>query len=92
MVPEVCLADMQANATDKQNDDFVQALLFAAQNSPDGIRVIPTINLLDGSFHYFASPPDRPLPLPGRQLVAGCALEVATLNGSLYRATGGSLP
>jgi hypothetical protein len=92
LVPDVCLADMQANATDKQNDDFVQALLFAAQDSPDGLRVVPTINLLDGSFHYFASPPGRPLPLPANQLVEGCALEVATLNGSLYRVTGSPVP
>jgi len=92
MAPEVCLADMQANATDKENDDFVQALLHAAQDSPDGIRVMPTINLLDGSFHYFASPPDNPLPLPDNQLVAGCAIEVATLNGSLYRASAAPLP
>ena len=92
LAPEVCLADMQSHATDKENDDFVQALLFAAQDSPDGIRVIPTVNLLDGTFHYFASPPDRPLPLPDRQLVGGCALEVATLNGSLYRVTGNPIP
>jgi hypothetical protein len=85
LAPEVCLADLDAHATDKNNDDFVQALLLLARNSPSGIRIIPTINLLDASFHYFVSPTAHGLPVPAGQLASGCASEIVTLNGSLYQ-------
>ncbi len=69
LVPEVCLADLDAHATDKSNDDFVQALLKLAKDSPSGIRIIPTMDLLDPSFHYFVSPLDNGLPVPAGQSV-----------------------
>ncbi len=85
LVPEVCLGDLDAHATDKSNDDFVQALLKLAKDSPTGIRIIPTMDLVDPSFHYFVSPLDHGLPVPAGQSVSGCATEIFTLNGSLYQ-------
>jgi hypothetical protein len=92
LAPRICVTDFESHATDQSNDDFVQELLSLAHKTPDGIRIIPTINLLDARFHHFVSPQRGGLPVPAGQLVSGCASEIFTLNGSLYSVENAGMP
>jgi hypothetical protein len=92
LAPAICLADFGSHATDQSNDDFVQELLALAHKTPTGIRIIPTINLLDARFYHFVSPRGGGLPVPAGQLVSGCASEIFTLNGRLYTVENAGMP
>ena len=85
LVPRICLADFDKNATDKANDDVVQAMLAAAKASPGGVRIIPAMNLLDHRFSYFISPIRGIPPAPTGQPVSGCAALIETKNSRLYQ-------
>jgi hypothetical protein len=86
-LPEVCLADFDRRATDKTNDDFVQALISMARSEPGGLRITAAMNLTDARFHYFVSPVGEPLAAD-RQLASGCAAETLTRNESIFKVGG----
>ncbi|MFH1183804.1 MAG: hypothetical protein V1755_02045 [Chloroflexota bacterium] len=92
VVPRICLADFDKNATDKANDDVVQAMLEAAKASPGGIRIIPAMNLLDHRFSYFISPIRGMPAAPSGQQVSGCAALIETRNSRLYQIESQSPP
>jgi hypothetical protein len=84
LIPDICLSEFKKNGTENNIDDFYQELLSLAQPSRSVTRIIPTINLVDSSFHYFvvADPPS--LTADG-QVVSGCASEIRTRNQSIYQ-------
>jgi len=85
LVPRICLADFEKNASEKTNDDLVQAILTLAQSSPGGIRITPTMNLLELKLGYFIDP-IRGIPKAASgQLASGCASWIETTNSRLYQ-------
>jgi hypothetical protein len=86
-VPLVCLADFDLNATQKINDDLMQAVLALAHTSPGGIRITPAMNLLDARFGYFIETMPAADTLPAGQLESGCAALIETRNSRLYEIT-----
>jgi len=83
--PAVCLSDFNQNGSQKSIDDFYQVLFSLAQSGSSGIRIIPSINLLDAKFHYFVNDPTHNLLLPAKQVLSGCATEIRTNNQSIYQ-------
>ena len=85
LVPRICAADLDRNATDKANDDLVQAILAMSESSPGGIRITSAMDLLAERFGYFVSPIGGTTMTPSGQLVAGCATQIETRNSRLFQ-------
>ena len=83
LIPDICLSEFKKNGTENNIDDFYQELLFLTQPSKAVTRIIPTVNLIDSTFHYFVvADPDF---VPAGQVVSCCALEIRTKNQSIYQ-------
>jgi hypothetical protein len=83
-VPLICLADFDMNATQKINDDLMQAVLALAHDSPGGIRITPAMNLLDARFGYFIETMPAMDVLPAGQSNR-CAALIETRNCACTR-------
>jgi hypothetical protein len=83
--PALCLADFKENGVEKKVDDFFQALVVLADSSSESTRIVPTYNLIDGAFHYFVGASDRLEPHSPARQVSGCAVEIRTINQSIYK-------
>ncbi len=55
LAPAICYDDFLKHNTQMGIDDFYQELDALATSSQSDMRVIPTINLLDGNFQYFVT-------------------------------------
>ena len=85
LVPEVCYDDFLKHNTEMYTDDFYQELNTLAMNFQTGMRVIPTLNLLDGYFQYFIFDINQ-LPDNGNQtLLSGCATRTRTKNQRIFK-------
>lgn len=84
LAPEICLADFRRHNTEMGMDDFYQELDALATYSPAGIRVIPTLNLLDGYFQYFVTTEAQVLAGSSGQVIAGCASRLQTENQRIF--------
>ena len=65
-------------------DDFYQGLDTIASSSQSGLRIIPTINLLDGYFQYFVITDSRVPAGSSKGLFSGCAARVQTENQRIF--------
>jgi hypothetical protein len=84
LTPEICLADFRRHNTEMVGDDFYQELDSLATYSPVGVRIIPTINLLDGYFQYFVTSDSQVLSGSSGELLSGCAIRVQTENQRIF--------
>ena len=81
----VCISDFDRNGVQKETDDFVQKLLFLAQSSESGIRIMSAMNLRDQQFRYFVNLPHNGLVIPENQLVSGCAIPIQMRIQIIYQ-------
>ena len=65
-------------------DDFYQQLDTLASTSQSDMRIIPTINLLDGYFQYFVLPDSQMLDGISHDLLSGCATRIQTENQRIF--------
>jgi hypothetical protein len=84
LAPEICLDDFRKHNTEIGIDDFYQGLDTIASSSPSGLRIIPTINLLDGYFQYFVLADGQVPAVPSQGLFSGCAARVQTENQRIF--------
>jgi hypothetical protein len=84
LIPETCLDDFRKHNTEIGIDDFYQGLDTIASSSPSGLRIIPTINLLDGYFQYFVLADGQVPAVPSQGLFSGCAARVQTENQRIF--------
>ena len=63
-----------------------------AQPSETLTRIIPTMNVLDSSFHYFVEADPGSSFVHCRQVLSGCASEIRTKNQSIYQIESNLLP
>lgn len=85
IAPNICLADFLRNGTERDIDDFYQALSVIAQESATTTRIIPAVNLLDEKFHFFQLVPDKISSAAPSQIMSGCAIETNTRTQSIYQ-------
>jgi hypothetical protein len=78
LAPEICHNDFVEHNTELYIDDFYQHLDALAASTQGGIRVIPTINLLDGYFQYFVAPDEFIVERAPGELYSGCAARIQT--------------
>jgi hypothetical protein len=83
LAPAICLADFRRHNTEMGSDDFYQELDSLATYSPLGIRILPTINLLDGHFQYFVME-EQVLAGSAGELLRGCATRIQTENQRIF--------
>lgn len=84
LAPNICFGDFLKHNTEMQIDDFYQELASLASESQTGLRIVPTINLLDGYFQYFIST-DRLVPgSTSLKLLSGCATRILTENQRIF--------
>jgi hypothetical protein len=81
--PETCFSDFQKNGMEKNVDDFYQELVFLTDAANDNVRIIPSVNLMDGQFHFFVIPYTEVSSIQ-LQTVSGCASEIKTKSQSIY--------
>lgn len=84
LVPTICFADFRQRNTELQIDDFYQQLDTLAASSGSGIRIIPTLNLLDGYFQYFVATDPGLFENSTRKTVSGCATRILTENQRIF--------
>jgi hypothetical protein len=84
LAPEICLEDFRKHNTEIGIDDFYQGLDTLAASSQPGLRIIPTINLLDGYFQYFVTTDSQVLSGSSGELLSGCAIRVQTENQRIF--------
>lgn len=84
LAPEICFADFQKHNTEMGIDDFYQGLDDLASSSQTGMRIIPTVNLLDGYFQYFVMTDGRALTGLSQGMVTGCAARLQTENQRIF--------
>ncbi len=84
LAPEICLDDFRKHNTELGIDDFHQGLDTLASSSSLGIRIIPTINLLDGYFQYFVTTDSRVFTGASYELMSGCATRLQTENQRIF--------
>lgn len=84
LAPGICLSDFHEHNTELHIDDFYRELDSMAASSLAGIRIIPTINLLDGYFQYFVTNDGRVLASSSVELLTGCARRVQTENQRIF--------
>jgi len=82
--PKICYLDFLKHNTEMYIDDFYQTLDTLASSSQSDMRIIPTINLLDGYFQYFVAPDSRTLTELSGGLLSGCATRIQTENQRIF--------
>ncbi len=84
LAPDICLDDFRKHNTEMRIDDFYQELDSLVASSQAGIRIIPTINLLDGYFQYFVTTDSQTLAGLSGELLSGCASRIQTENQRIF--------
>lgn len=85
LAPRLCLQDFKANGTEKNIDDFYEKLITLAEADTAGLRVIPGINFIDRSAHYFVGAPHQLEAFSSGQWIHGCASRMRTSKQSIYK-------
>ena len=84
LAPKVCYDDFLKHNTEMHIDDFYQELATLANSSQTDIRIVPTINLLDGNFQYFVTTDSQVLGSSSQKLLSGCATRIQTENQRIF--------
>ncbi|MBN1451342.1 MAG: hypothetical protein JW963_10040 [Anaerolineales bacterium] len=84
LAPRICFEDFLNHNTEMYIDDFYQELDALAASSQTDMRVIPTINLLDGYFQYFVISDSQVLGSSSQALLSGCATRIQTENQRIF--------
>ena len=84
LAPNICYNDFLKHNTEIYIDDFYQELNTLVTSSQTGIRIIPTINLLDKHFQYFAITDNRVFSGSPNKLISGCATRIQTENQRIF--------
>lgn len=85
LAPALCLKDFKANGAEKNIDDFYEKLITLAETDNSGLRVIPGINFIDRSAHYFVGTPRQLKAFSSGQWIRGCASQTRTSKQSIYK-------
>lgn len=94
LVPSVCLSSFRSNGASDPLDDFYVKLMSLTGSATSAIRLAPSTNMLDSSFHYLimTGPEVQQLRSSSPRLVLGCATEVRTQNQSIFQVESMELP
>jgi len=84
LAPDICYDDFLAHNSQMHIDDFYQQLNAMALTSQTDMRIIPTINLLDGYFQYFVITEGQVLAGSSHELLSGCAARIQTENQRIF--------
>jgi hypothetical protein len=84
--PNICLGDFQQYSQEKTTDDFYQELERLAGAANASMWIVPSVDLVDRSFHYLV---DNSSFLDGLGTpplsIQGCAVEIKTKTQSIYQ-------
>ena len=84
--PNICLGDFQQYSQEKTTDDFYQELERLAGAANASMWIVPSVDLVDRSFHYLV---DNGSFLDGLGTpplsIQGCAVEIKTKTQSIYQ-------
>jgi hypothetical protein len=83
LAPVICLDDFRKHNAELHIDDFYQELDALIASSQSNMRIIPTINLLDGHFQYFITSDSQALA-SSYGLFSGCATRTRTENQRIF--------
>jgi len=92
LAPNICYRDFLNHNTEMYIDDFYQELGSLASTSHTDMRIIPTVNLLDGYFQYFVTSDSQVLDGSSQELLAGCATRIQTENQRIFLVESVSTP
>ncbi len=81
---KICYDDFLTHNTEMHIDDFYQQLDTLASTSHTDMRIIPTINLLDGYFQYFVTTDRQVLADSSHERLSGCATRIQTENQRIF--------
>ncbi|MGD8405899.1 MAG: hypothetical protein PVJ21_19745 [Anaerolineales bacterium] len=84
LAPNICYDDFLAHNSQMHIDDFYQQLNAIASTSQTDMRIIPTINLLDGYFQYFVTTDSQVLAGTSQEFLSGCAARIQTENQRIF--------
>jgi hypothetical protein len=84
LAPEICLTDFLENNSEFSVDDFYQEIYSMMTATGTNVRLIPALNLVDGTFRYFYVDAIKIPKDTSISMLSGCALEVQTKNQSIY--------
>lgn len=84
LAPQICFDDFRKHNTEMLIDDFHQKLVSLSASSQADIRIIPTINLLDGYFQYFVISDSQVLAGSSHEILSGCATRIQTENQRIF--------
>lgn len=84
LAPDICYDDFLNHNSQMHIDDFYQQLDILASTSQANMRIIPTINLLDGYFQYFVTTDSQVLAGSSQELLSGCATRIQTENQRIF--------
>jgi hypothetical protein len=84
LAPDICYDDFLKHNTEMHIDDFYQQLDTLASTSQTNMRIIPTLNLLDGHFQYFITTDSQALAGSSQKLITGCATRIQTENQRIF--------
>jgi hypothetical protein len=84
LAPKICYDDFLDHNTEMYIDDFYQELNSLTASSQTGIRIIPTINLLDKHFQYFVITDNQVFASSSYEMLSGCATRIQTENQRIF--------
>ncbi|MGB7876669.1 MAG: hypothetical protein WBL25_19985 [Anaerolineales bacterium] len=84
LAPNICYEDFLKHNTEMYIDDFYQQLDSLASTSQADMRIIPTINQLDGYFQYFVITDSSVVESSSQKLLSGCASRIQTENQRIF--------
>ena len=84
LAPKICLDDFRKHNTEMHIDDFYQQLDSLASLASADVRIVPTLNLLDGFFQYFVISDSQVLASSSPELISGCATRIQTENQRIF--------
>lgn len=85
LMPNICLEDFDKNGKEKGIDDFYDQLLSFAEQSKNGIRVIPTYNMVDLKSYYFVQDLEHSITITNSQINMVCGYEHFTKNQRIFK-------
>jgi len=84
LAPNICYDDFLTHNTEMHIDDFYLRLDTLAATSRADMRIVPTINLLDGYFQYFILTDKQALSGSSVGFLSGCATRIQTENQRIF--------
>ncbi|MFL7868523.1 MAG: hypothetical protein AB8I58_06820, partial [Anaerolineales bacterium] len=84
LAPKICYPDFLKHNMEMYIDDFYQTLDALATESQTDMRIVSTINLLDGYFQYFVINDSQALDSSSQGLLSGCATRIQTENQRIF--------